>query len=267
MFRFIQERIRERILIQYGISPALMIFSLLALASCQSADPRGPGAGVDYFQEDYRCLHGPIPYEDDPEFLNKVADYRTLAFTDSGPTTLVVTGDSTAALFAPSLLKETIPGIPSSNRGIPGDTTVSFARRMEKDILPLSPRYIVLAIGGNDLLGGRCTSDITENVEEILDYFRDRLPGVTLYLTSIPPTNTWKANSISPYVNGKYRDIAERTPGVEFLDLWKILADPDRPVLDGEYRLVGPDGRVDQVHFNEKGYRAWGRLITRQIHH
>lgn len=79
-------------------------------------------------------------------------------------------------------------------------------------------------------------------------------------MVSIPPVVSWKANSITPYYNRKLEYLT-RDEGIEYLDLWPALSDSDKPQLKEEFYFRLPGGKVDQVHFNDKGYETFGRLL------
>lgn len=238
------------------------------IGGCSTLGSRGAAAGTDYFEQDFACETGPVSSETNPMFPILSQQFRKDFFQNQERATIVVTGDSTAALFPSSSLQDKLPhGTTVAGRGIPGDTSQLFIDRLAMDVSSLHPRYVILAIGGNDLLGGRCIRRIQQNVENILDRLQDENPGVKIFLTSIPPTNSWKANSVSPYLNSLYRDMAEERRNVEYMDLWKIIGRSNPPGLDPEYNLIGLNGKVDSVHFNGKGYDRWIDLIIQSLPH
>jgi len=72
------------------------------------------------------------------------------------------------------------------NLGVNGDTTGGMLGRMETEVAPRGPDYVIVWGGINDLFGGRSPSDVMENLGKI--YARARELGiepVACTLTSI----------------------------------------------------------------------------------
>ncbi|MBW7858782.1 MAG: hypothetical protein H3C43_10945 [Leptonema sp. (in: Bacteria)] len=183
---------------------------------------------------------------------------------------LVIAGESTAALFTEEVYRTELSEFPTVNRAIGGETTGLFLSSMDADIIALKPKVVFLSIGGNDILDGRCISKIKENMQLILFKFTTQLPGTHVLLAGVPPVRSWKVNSVTPYFNDLLRNLASQYgPNVEYFDLWPILADPDRPILDDRFmvtitkeatllqKLTGNDEpeEYDLIHFNQDGYR------------
>lgn len=240
------------------------ILALLLLQSCTSLDPRGRATGTDYFQKDFSCKTDSLAHEKSERYLSDYQSVRSIFLADNERRKTafsVITGDSTAMLFTQSLLSRYLEGIDVVNRGIGGDTTELLKNRIEKDVVSLKPRFVIIAIGGNDLLGGRCIPLILDNVRSIVKTVRRKLPLSQIILVSVPPVNTWKANSISPFFNRKLVYLAESDNNIMFLDLWKRLSMEDLPHLKEVYRIDTFGKGEDEVHFNEEGYRTWAEML------
>ncbi|MBI3395509.1 MAG: hypothetical protein HY042_06725 [Spirochaetia bacterium] len=228
-------------------------------------DPRGPAVGHDYFRPNGNvCTDGPVAHEKEPSYLAGYALYRQTYFAPDlkagRKAAMVITGDSIAALFVPGLIQKLLPEYDVANRGIGGDTTLLIGTRVREDILPLDPSVVVISIGGNDLLNGRCIAGTLRQTGELIDVLRENKPGRIVIITSVPPVLSWKANSIVPFYNARLKELAEKK-GARFVDLWPQMAQRDEPVLKEEYRFVLPNGKTDVIHFNEKGYEVWSSLI------
>ena len=236
-----------------------------SLANCLCQDPRGKAPGSDYFKRGFECRKELIAYEN---WIYKNEKYKALQKIYAqdnrkrNTSRVALTGDSTAMLFFQSKLNKFVPGVEIVNRGIGRDTTFLLLKRINSDVLFLKPKLIFIAIGGNDLLQGRCIPDILDNTAKLLKLIESKLPGSRIVLVSVPPTSTWKANSIIPFYNHSLEYLAQETPGVDFMDLWSHLARPDIPHLQEKFRIKFGLGLYDPVHFNESAYKIWGRLIS-----
>lgn len=239
-----------------------LVAILLASASaCRIAEPRGNSMGQDYLEREFKCTETPLPVEVDPGFgLIKQAVRANWGNENRKSARIVLTGDSTIALFAGPRLQAYLPGLDVANRGIGGDTSGGLLARLDSDVVALHPSTVVIVIGGNDILQGRCMRTVLTNTTNIFRTLKESLPGVRIIMVSIPPVVSWKANSITPYYNRKLEYLT-RDEGIEYLDLWPALSDSDKPQLKEEFHFRLPGGKVDQVHFNDKGYETFGRLL------
>lgn len=244
------------------ILAALIFGAALFAGGCQQ-QRRGSSFGADYFLEDFRCSTKPLVQETHPHYDLLYREFRRRFADDTAArkkAEVVLVGDSTAMFFSPELLQTHLPGVDIVNRGIGGETTQLLLGRLD-DVSALAPRVILVVIGGNDLLGGRCIPEILENTRRIVSGLQSSGSRPRVILVSVPPVLTWKANSISPYFNWHLRRLAESL-GAGYMDLWTELARPDLPELKAEYvRFVPGKKKPDSVHFNEAGYGAWARLI------
>lgn len=251
-------------------APFLFIALGLALSGCTSlpalsfGSDRERAVGQDYFRSAFACRED-LPDQEENATIRQVrmiqfqapfaqdTIQRRRAFA-------VVTGDSIAALFTPDQLKARLGEFDIANRGIPGDTTRGLLQRLDQDVLLLAPAVVIISIGGNDVLMGRCFSTALDYTAKIVAHIRSRLPETHIILTSVPPTRTWKANSVTPFYNQQLRRMLEGDPRVHFVDLWPALSERDAPRLKDEY-VIEAGGRQDSVHFNERGYAVWAELI------
>lgn len=248
---------------------SLTAFLLLTIASCSTGEPRGEAMGYDYFAVDRSCRRGMLEQEGDAKKLVLYQTYRKTIMSDQGKGVvnprLIVTGDSIAALFHRGLLKKHFPNMRSVNRGIPGDTTFLFATRLDEDVIALAPRYILISIGGNDILAGRCLDEVLNNTITISNSILEQLKDTHIFFISVPPVLTWKANSITPYYNHNLERFARTNSRLHFLDIWPVMAREDLPVLREDFQRRSPDGRVDRIHFNDEGYRIISELFKQQL--
>lgn len=239
----------------------LALLSLVFSTNCSSATSKTPV----YFQSDFKCMTDFVPAEKDKEYLiNREVYVRKLMPKYNGQP-IIVAGESTAALMKEELLKEKLPGYSISNQAIPGETTVLFLASINDRIIRHKPSVVVLAIGGNDILGGRCLTAIERNVSVILNTIQDQSPRTRIILVSIPPVIDWNVSTVAVYLNERLKGLAEQNRNVDYLDLWPELADPEKPVLAEEFHIVNEKGKKDKIHFNPKGYDAFARLLKSKL--
>lgn len=163
---------------------------------------------------------------------------------------VVFVGNSLIQLFPNEILTKEFPG--SVNRGIGGDMTELLLERLDEDVISLNPKAIVVEIGGNDLIQGKCLYLIENNLVRILDKLTKSLPNTKIVILGIPPVRTQSLNSVSPVINLTWISIIQSYKNVTFLDNWQWLREKDRPGLRSEFWL-----EKDKIHLNENAYKIW----------
>ena len=158
---------------------------------------------------------------------------------------LVCLGDSITQKFEWS---DAFPGIQVANRGISSDTTLGMLSRVDS-VVALSPRYISLMAGINDLLS--CTPEETiVNYRTLLTALRQHLPNTQIIVTSVLPVS--KSHSIPAEniiaLNGMLKQLCEEF-GITYLDLFEEFAD--------EIHNLKPEYAIDLVHLSPQGYALW----------
>ena len=135
------------------------------------------------------------------------------------------------------------------NRGIGGDTTAGVIRRLEANVIAISPAVIILLIGVNDLHSGVSPTTILARLEEILQTLQAALPECKVYVESLYPTNpsVWDLSAFWDDIdalNPQIQALAESF-GYAFVNVHDLLSDGDS--LRAEYS-------VDGLHLNANGY-------------
>lgn len=123
--------------------------------------------------------------------------------------------------------------IPIINAGRSGDTTGSALARLDRDVLALNPRIVIVLLGGNDFLRRIPTERTFENLETIVDRVRRHGSAVVLVGVGV-------GLFTDPY-RAEYEALAQRTSA-------GLVPD----VLDG---IIGhADLMADSIHPNDRGY-------------
>jgi lysophospholipase L1-like esterase len=146
--------------------------------------------------------------------------------------------------------------LPTSNRGISGDTVGEVLTRLDTAIA--EPAAVSIMIGTNDLTGfGRSTNpaEIARQTAELLGRIRQMAPSAPLLLNSVLPRSAYFASRIRE-LNEHYEDVAQQS-GAIWVDLWPTMAADDGS-LPGRFT---PDG----IHLNNVGYRAWVAVLDPQL--
>jgi len=227
------------------------------LLQCRSAQPIPLES--NFLDTETDCVAGPLNHEKDQGF-QILKEFLREGWKREGRqrADIVLTGDSTIALFIPQRISAYLPGRDVANRAIGGETTAGLQERLTQDVVALRPRVVIFAIGGNDILGGRCLRDSLARTRKLIEMLKVQLPAARIVVVSVPPVVLERANLVSPYYNKKLEYLSADLK-VEFLDLWPGLSDGRE--LKKEYRFELPNGKIDQVHFNEKGYEAFGKSL------
>lgn len=127
-----------------------------------------------------------------------------------------------------------LTGRPVINAGVPGDTTESAARRLDRDVLSRSPRIVLVILGLNDLMGGVPREVAFANLERIVERIRERGALVVVGGFSAPlPEQGWYEG---------YKDLCRETGAL-------LVPDVYAGILGRDHLMSDP------VHPNDKGYQ------------
>lgn len=173
-----------------------------------------------------------------------------------GSAKVVIVGNSLVHLFTPELLSREFPGYDIVNRGIGGDMTETLLERLPGDVFVLKPEIIIIEIGGNDLIQGKCLSFVENNIHKIIQTTKKSLPRVKIIFLSVPPTGVPTINSITPVFNQFLSRMPMEYSNVFYVDTWQYMRDPDLPTIKKDFLR-----ERDRLHFNENGYLIWGKLL------
>jgi lysophospholipase L1-like esterase len=220
----------------------------------------------NYHESDFQCLA-------EPGWRNSdlYSRYQTLAWNSLRQryneenariksANTVIVGNSLIQLFDEKLLQREFPGLNVQGRGIAGDMTESLRQRLPDNVFSLNPKNIIIEIGGNDLIFGKCLSYTETNIRNIIEDIQAYDKRIKIIFLSIPPTKNSSLNAIVPVLNASIQNMA-REYNFIYLDLWKFMRDNNLPVIKEEYIRYAEFGKMDKIHFNEKGYEVIGQLV------
>ncbi|MBL0955602.1 MAG: lipase [Leptospira sp.] len=244
---------RIKFFLRWGVSITLV----LSVTNCKTTSKR------DYFDSNFQCFAEP-GWRDDVNFKKYIEKAwlptRLLYAEDNTKikrSEIVFTGDSLVHLFVPDLMVKEFPGKSVTNRGIGGDMTETLLTRIDEDVLRLEPKTVVIEIGGNDFIQGKCLSLMQNNLLMIIKKIHSHNHQTRIFLIAVPPTRVKELNQIVPVYNLFLNQVARTTQNVEYIEVWDIMRKPDAPTLSDEF--IRSNG--DSLHFNEKGYELWGKKL------
>lgn len=171
-----------------------------------------------------------------------------------GPTRDVANtaGENLAAHFS---------GLRTANMGISGDRTQHVLWRVQNGTVSgLHPRWLVLAIGTNNLSAGDAPADIARGTVAIVTELRTRLPHTHVLVQT-------------PFPRGREPNDPLRQRSRELSSSLLASSWPaDVSLLDPATTFCLADGTLDDrlfaadfLHLQERGYDAWGRYLRAAI--
>lgn len=157
-----------------------------------------------------------------------------------------------------NLRKEIGNHVTITNMGIGGETTIDLLDRLERDIRPLQPSYVIVTIGGNDAASGMPTELFADRLKRICSTIREynSIPMLQTYYCPVyrqgPPgfQARFEANM---QVN---RDVA-RELGLQLVDQYTYFEPLHRIDPDQYEKLM-----QDWLHVNHLGNLMMGQYIS-----
>ena len=156
------------------------------------------------------------------------------------------------------------------NSGISGDKTNDVINNIRNRVYNYNPSKIFLLIGVNDILYEDASPEqVLNNIEEIVDEIKEKLPNTKIYIESIYPVNNdWKNNydnrvKEEKEVNGKIvmtNDLIKEyceDNNLKYVDIYPYLLD-DNGVLNHDYA-------DDGLHPNDNGYKVITKILKKYM--
>lgn len=196
------------------------------------------------------------------EILHKTQNYEQLS-QDSLKETTVFFGDSITELCPVEDLYATYTrktGVPIINRGISAETTDSMLKRIEKTVLVMKPKNLVMLMGINDIAAKVDNQQIVNNIKQMIALTKQQSPKTHIVLQAVYPINKTDRESLFDKFQLRDRDnqtIDELNEMLEslakeekitFLNVNSYLMDKNKE-LKKEYTFDG-------LHPNMQGYLA-----------
>jgi len=165
---------------------------------------------------------------------------RQAAATQSGNEIIICFGDSLTfgtgagkGMDYPSQLAKMIRK-PVINKGLPGETTASALRRLNKDVLSRNPDMVLITLGGNDLKNGVPKDIAFDYLKQIVQAIQKQGAQVIIGGLKFPGMDRGFGDG--------YEDLARQTGAVLIPDIFAGIVD-NRNLMS------------DPIHPNNTGYR------------
>ena len=196
------------------------------------------------------------------EILHKTQNYEQLS-QDSLKETTVFFGDSITELCPVEDLYAAYTrktGVPIINRGISAETTDSMLKRIEKTVLVMKPKNLVMLMGINDIAAKVDNQQIVNNIKQMITLTKQQSPKTHIILQAVYPINKTdreslfdkfqlrdRDNHIIDELNEMLESLAKEEK-ITFLNVNSYLMDKNKE-LKKEYTFDG-------LHPNMQGYLA-----------
>ena len=152
-------------------------------------------------------------------------------------------------------LDQSFPGKGLINRGFGGSQMADALRYLDRIVLPLKPRILLLYEGDNDLASGKTPETVEREFREMVARVHAALPATKIVFVGIKPSiRRWNLIGSIREANARVRAVTESSDSLTYIDV-------DAPLLgdDGEPRrdLFVDDG----LHLSAAGYAIWTELV------
>ena len=227
----------------------ILLFSCAAfLMSCQSACNSG--------KENYLSQHNPQTVDwARTDYYSSLRD--TLSFTPKA----IFYGDSITKGWKDTDFFSSLHSIPL---GISGMTSTQLLCRFRTDVINLSPKYVVIMCGTNDIAQNNGPIDLETTAGNIISMCELALyHGITPLLCSVTPCSlhAWRPELGNPSqkiiaLNSMLKKFCELS-GVQYVDYHKVL--------DNGQGGLKPEHTRDECHLTEEGYKVLESIIAPYI--
>ena len=133
------------------------------------------------------------------------------------------------------------------NRGVSGAVSDETLANLDP-ILAGHPAKAFLMIGTNDIGYGKSREHIAQNLQTLIDRFKNESPQTKLYVQSILPSGNGQRGGKIAGTNELLRTVC-RKAGIPFIDLYPLMGDGEGHMKAG--------WSFDDLHPKAPGYAAW----------
>jgi len=150
------------------------------------------------------------------------------------------------------------------NHGFGGATLDDALNYADRLVVAFRPSAVVIYCGTNDL-GGMADGSIKnarqayESSVALINYISYSLPGVKIfYVASSPQPLRWSVWEEEKKCNNLMKEYCSNYEHLYYIDTESVLLDSEGDFYKDYYL-------DDGLHFNEKGYEAWGSVIKDEV--
>ncbi|MDF0715873.1 GDSL-type esterase/lipase family protein [Muricauda sp. 334s03] len=188
------------------------------------------------------------PFKNEVKAIQQKSD----SLWDASKPTIVFTGSSSIRLWED--IQDRFPEHQVLNTGFGGSQFSDLELYLDELILNYKPAKVFIYEGDNDIFAKKRPRKIVKRAEKILNTLQQSNPNMEIVLISAKPSiSRWKYRGRYRRLNRKLDELASKTDGIDFVDVWY-------PMLDK--RKVKQDIFIeDGLHMNDKGYDIWYDVI------
>ncbi|MEZ0541917.1 SGNH/GDSL hydrolase family protein [Fibrella arboris] len=158
-------------------------------------------------------------------------------------------GSSSIRLWA--TLEQDFPEIQPINVGFGGSTLAACAWHLERLVVPVQPRALVLYAGDNDLAEGRQPEEVCLFFYALAEKIQHHLPNVPVTFLSIKPSPArWAIVEQIRQANTLIAEAIEELPNFQFVDATSVMLTKDGQPERDLYE-------ADALHLSPIGYARW----------
>jgi lysophospholipase L1-like esterase len=176
--------------------------------------------------------------------------------TPPQPGGIVFIGSSSIRMWN---LAASFPRRPTVNYGFGGSHLADTVHYLDRLVLPLHPKVLVVYAGDNDIHNGLSPEQVREDFDRLVHWLETKLPQTRLLYIAIKPSRArWPEFPRMQRANGLIAARCAESDRCGFVDIV-----PSMLGQDGEPRagLFLSDG----LHLNEEGYRVWTELLEKRL--
>jgi lysophospholipase L1-like esterase len=161
-------------------------------------------------------------------------------------------------------LAQDLPEIPVINRGFGGSLIADNTLYINRIAVPYKPKIIVLYAGTNDLAyGNKTPPQVFQDFQDFVSKIHAALPDTRIVYISInPSTARWKQEAEVLETNHLIEEwIFANNSKTEKLN----FINSHSPLLTADGQAQPKLLRVDGLHLNTEGYKAWTAIVKPRV--
>lgn len=194
-----------------------------------------------------------VIYQAYPHFYNRMIEFVNENNTIKNCDVCFV-GDSLTEMMDVSYFKD----LKCVNRGIVSDKSAGILMTLDDRVIKTNPKTIFMLIGSNDICDGYTIKQIENNIKDIINYCKEKLPNVNFIISTVLPPCYYQANHVEQIypecrdilrikaLNEVILSLQDIKNNVKVFDGYSILADKNDS--------LELDDTLDGVHLTKKAY-------------
>ena len=147
------------------------------------------------------------------------------------------------------------------HRGFGGCNLVDVAYYLKRIVYPHNPKALFIYVG-NDIVAGekdKTPEQVLELFKYVVKVVREKYPSIPITWLQISPSEKrWAVWDKITAANNLIKDYCASQPQLFY------IASADK-FLDADGKPITKYYRDDKLHYNDEGYKVWGKNIAKQV--